>query len=74
MKGLPPMTDIAGGHSHLVMTDGERCWAMGSWLSGGSGAQVRIQWGEPEVQFAAADACILSVSAGSQVRRSSPNK
>ncbi len=26
------MTSIAAGHSHCLMTDGQRVWAMGSWL------------------------------------------
>jgi hypothetical protein len=32
VMGLPPMTSIAAGHSHCLMTDGQRVWAMGSWL------------------------------------------
>ena len=49
VMGLPPMLDIAAGHSHLVMTDGERVWAMGSWLSI-AGVRVLTQWGLPEEQ------------------------
>lgn len=29
INGLPPMTHIAAGYSHAVMSDGQRVWAMG---------------------------------------------
>jgi hypothetical protein len=40
VMGLPPMTSIAAGHSHCLMTDGQRVWAMGSWLLS-NGKKVR---------------------------------
>ena len=42
VMGLPPMTSIAAGHSHCLMTDGQRVWAMGSWLLS-SGKKVQYQ-------------------------------
>jgi hypothetical protein len=35
------MTSIAAGHSHCLMTDGQRVWAMGSWLLS-NGKKVRL--------------------------------
>lgn len=29
IMGLPPITSIAAGQSHALMTDGERVWALG---------------------------------------------
>ena len=29
VMGLPPITSIAAGQSHALMTDGERVWALG---------------------------------------------
>jgi hypothetical protein len=42
VMGLPPMTSIAAGHSHCLMTDGQRVWAMGSWLLS-NGKKVYMQ-------------------------------
>ena len=63
VMGLPPMTDISAGHSHLLMTDGERCFAMGSWLDGESDTKTRVEWGIPVEQMRSPDSGIVQVSA-----------
>ena len=62
VMGLPPVVDISAGHSHLLLTDGERCFAMGSWLDGVSDTKSRIEWGIPREQMRAPDAGISQVS------------
>ena len=64
VMGLPPMVDISAGHSHLLMTDGERCFAMGSWLDGVSDSKTRVEWGIPREQMRAPDAGITQVCFG----------
>ena len=61
VMGLPPMIDISAGHSHLLMTDGERCFAMGSWLNGASDTKSRTEWGIPREQMQAPNAGIKQV-------------
>ena len=55
------MIDISAGHSHLLMTDGERCFAMGSWLDGASDTKTRVEWGIPREQMRAPVAGISQV-------------
>jgi len=46
VMGLPPIKAVAAGNSHCLMTDGERVWAMGSWLlSSGQKVRDRLQHG-----------------------------
>ncbi|KAK9868470.1 hypothetical protein WJX84_007068 [Apatococcus fuscideae] len=63
LSPLPPITHIACGSSHALLSDGERVWAIGRWLSadgakpmGGSGLnpqQVLDLRGEGVLQLAA---------------------
>lgn len=48
VMGLPPITSIAAGHTHCLMTDGQRVWAMGSWLlSNGTKVQLLHSTNDP---------------------------
>lgn len=43
LMGLPPLTMLSAGHNQAVMSDGERVWTMGSWMSK-DGRRVRLRF------------------------------
>ncbi|DBA77646.1 hypothetical protein WJX77_001651 [Trebouxia sp. C0004] len=63
IMGLPPIISIAAGQSHALMTDGERVWALGRWLSADGSKQIGAAWGTPEEVLRLPQG-VRSVSAG----------
>ncbi|KAL3149951.1 hypothetical protein ABBQ38_013312 [Trebouxia sp. C0009 RCD-2024] len=63
IMGLPPITSIAAGQSHALMTDGERVWALGRWLDADGSKQVGSAFEAP-AEVLRLPQGVKSVSAG----------
>lgn len=49
IPGLPPIKHIAAGQQHALLSDGERVWAIGTWV-GSTGEECgNAHWSNPQV-------------------------
>jgi alpha-tubulin suppressor-like RCC1 family protein len=47
VAGLPPITSLAAGNQHLLMTDGERVWGVGRWVDHNGHEAGLASWAAP---------------------------
>ncbi|GFR42653.1 hypothetical protein Agub_g3590 [Astrephomene gubernaculifera] len=61
VPGLPPITHIAAGQQHLLMSDGSRVWVLGRMLDASGAVALTAPWRRP--------ALALTLPAGDAVRQ-----
>lgn len=64
VAGLPPIKSIAAGQHHALLTDGERVWCIGSWLTAAGGEAGCASWEQPAEVLHVPDEGVVKVVAG----------